>query len=704
MKTFITIFFFATFCFQKSYSQNKISFEKKNFSIKQSTISSPKNASPSFNARIKNITPPTPDGKGAKAYLAQQKIKSRIKYPITSTNQKEKRSVISGPILGKEFGLNYHTKKGKPRLLNGGNPTDNTLAVSNNGIVLTALNSNVYAYDLNKDTLALENNYISLNKMANNTNPDNYYFDPKLIYDEIANRFILVFLRNNSPATNKIIVCFSTTDNPNDDWNVYELPGNPLNNNRWTDFPAISMTDSNLYITGNLIIPNTSWQIGFDGSIIWEINKESGYNDSVDLNSTLYNDIKFDGKFIRNLHTVTGADGKIDQPYFLSNRNFAIENDTIFLLSLIKDELADTNTLDIKFAKTDLKYGVPPNARQEGTDTSDPTRGLQTNDARVLAAIKVGSQIQFVSNTVNPATGFSAIYHGKITDLNTPVVTGSIISDPKKDFGYPNIAWTGNEDCDIETIIAFNHTSPTDFPGISCVYYSNDEIYSDVVILKEGDGYVNKLGNGYERWGDYFGLQRKHNEPGKVYSFGFYGTSNNNNSGWCNEIISPDSNKLSLKIKHDNSATFCNQTITVDIQGGVPPYVYLWENDEANTSSTSRTLCNEDSVNLKVTDSRGCELSETLFSKTVFTSNPTNVFPNPFSDQIAFQFSLEKDAMIKAYISDSKGTTQELILNQQATQGQNEINFNLAPLGSGIYFLRLMADGKEILLEKIIKN
>ena len=149
-------------------------------------------------------------------------------------------------------------------------------AVSNGGIVLGGINNIIWGYDLNTDTTIFPKHIKSLRQVCNGSSSANYY-DPKMIYDEKADRFILVFLRDNTPQSSAFIVCFSTTNNPRDEWNVYEIDGNPLNNNRWTDFPAINITENELFITGNLIIPNVSWQVGFDGSVIWQVNKHDGF-------------------------------------------------------------------------------------------------------------------------------------------------------------------------------------------------------------------------------------------------------------------------------------------------------------------------------------------------------------------------------------------------------------------------------------------
>ena len=94
--------------------------------------------------------------------------------------------------------------------------------------------------------------------------------------------------------------------------------------------------------------------------------------------------------------------------FFLSNRNFDVINDTLFIARMINDDVTVTPVI------LDTPYGVPPNARQLDTDINNPESGLQTNDARVLGGILFEDEIQFVANTNDPQTGFSAIYHGHV--------------------------------------------------------------------------------------------------------------------------------------------------------------------------------------------------------------------------------------------------------------------------------------------------
>jgi hypothetical protein len=363
------------------------------------------------------------------------------------------------------------------------------------------------------------------------------------------------------------------------------------------------------------------------------------------------------------------------------------------------------SSLNIDMGKTVPNYGVPPNGRQQDTDLSDPTKGLQTNDARVLGAITNGDWIQFVSTTVNPATGFAGIYHGTIQNPLTAnqTISGNIIGDSIRDYGYPNLAFTGNEECDIETIIGFNHSSPTDFPGVSAVYYDNDGNYSDVITLKEGLNFADAHSDSYERWGDYFGIQPKFNEPGKVWTVGYFGMSNNQNGNWINELISPDTARLLVNFTEYGQSVFCEGGIQMIPSGGVPPYQFSYNGSALSDNNMVDSICDGDTIRLTVIDSRGCTLSDTIITDQI-ASNTSGAYPNPFTTQLIAQFDLAADGRVTAYVFDLNGKLVDEIITSQAKAGKNELKFDMSPLRTGTYVLKVIAaDDSEILVEKIFK-
>ena len=287
-----------------------------------------------------------------------------------------------------------------------------------------------------------------------------------------------------------------------------------------------------------------SWQVGFDGSVIWHLDKNAGFAGS-DINASVYTQISHDGKFTRNLHPVRGYNNISDQLQFISNRNFDLQNDTIFLISL-EEGVSDT-TINTTALISNIPYGVPPNGKQGDTDTTDATKGLQTNDGRVLGAIQKDDWIQFVSTTAHGANSNSAIYHGYISNAQSlnPTVTARILSHPTRDYGYPNLAWSGVHANQIQTLIGFNFTSIDGHPGVAAVQLGNDTTFSDVLDLKLGTTYVDRHSDSYERWGDYFSIQNMYDQggqliPSEVWMAGFYGDGPQQNRTYIAQVFGND--------------------------------------------------------------------------------------------------------------------------------------------------------------------
>ena len=182
-------------------------------------------AQPDFNAQLFSLEAPLPDGNSYRSFLMQQKIKQKeyFKSKVQGAPKNINSEPAPAPVPGRGLGFTRVLPSGTEIVITGGIPNDNTLAVSNGGILLAAINSLVYAYDLDNDTIVFPNGSLSLRAIAGGGSATDNYFDPKLIYDELTDRFILVFLKNSDPATNGYIVAFSSSNSPLDPWNTYFL-------------------------------------------------------------------------------------------------------------------------------------------------------------------------------------------------------------------------------------------------------------------------------------------------------------------------------------------------------------------------------------------------------------------------------------------------------------------------------------------------
>ena len=563
----------------------------------------------------------------------------------------------------------------------GGTPNDNTVAFGDS-VVMTAVNSVIWAWDLRKDTFLFPQQFIPL-VAASGVQTSAGASDPRLLYDPVAERWVLLFFVGSSPAASQIVVCFSQGKDPNAGWNTYTLPGNPLNNNRWSDFPSMAFTDDKLVMSINLIIPNVSWQVGFDGTVIWEMDKAAGYAGAATLPSELHHGFATNGRLIRNLVAVTGWNGYASRPMWASNRNFDAQNDSLFFLRRSDSAVGGTHSYEIHRLRASQPYGLPPNGRQPSTSATDPTKGLQTNDGRWLGAQEMpDGSVHLVSTTRDFSTQRSAIYHGIIPSAEQPdTLLGHVIGDSQRFYGYPNLTWVGNEGCDAEVLIGFNHCSPQDFAGYSAVYYGNDGSYSPVRHLKSGLGNISKLG-GAERWGDYFGIQQDYARPGFAWLAGFYALGNGGNGTFMHLLQSPDSTQLSVALSSGGQG--CSRYAEAVPQGS-GPFQFSWS--DGSTTARSFEGCGGDTLYVRVTDVRGCSYDAMQVLPMTNAEAPL-LFPNPSSSEVFALIDVPGKGHVDFEVFDASGARVE-VAQAQVRAGRNEIYAWLGHLPSGTYAVRI---------------
>ena len=522
-KYHILYFFLILFTASTTIAQ-KVEFNTTNFNgIKKLKTVNFAEIDDKYLPHLQNHEAPDVSGNAYKAFLAERKREIDKLYPPSNHPISKKRSIVNPPEVIKVFPMIN---------VSIGIPCDNHLAMNGEDIVSTG---NFYLA-VNSPNGALKKKFTLQNLAAEvGINQNQTAFDPRLAYDPAANKYVLTFLAGSNSNSTDIVVAFSQTDDPTGDWNFYSLPGNPNELDEWTDYPMISLTNEYAYITINLLGDNLSWQEGFIETIVWQLDKTTGYNGE-DLGVTMIDEITFGGRNIRNLCPAESAtETMYDDIYFVSNRNFAIESDTFFLINIDPNAGSPDEQVQIHYVQSDTPYGAPPNAAQiQGF--------LQTNDARVLEAFRLEDEIQFVGNTRNLDNNKAGIYHGIIENIQDPqmIALNHIIGNDKE-LGYPGIAYTGETSSDRDAIIAFNHTNNTEFPGVSALYSIPGEGYSRIVELGRGNNFVNMLGAELERWGDYLGTQRNYDDPSTVWISGFIGVGGAQNAPLICRVERPES-------------------------------------------------------------------------------------------------------------------------------------------------------------------
>ncbi len=104
-------------------------------------------------------------------------------------------------------------------------------------------------------------------------------FDPKVIYDQYAGRFVVVTLEQTDTATgapantSRIFVAVSDDSNPAGTWYATQINSkiNIGGVDRWMDYPGFAVDEEAVYVTGNMFGFGASGTFG--GARLWVINK-----------------------------------------------------------------------------------------------------------------------------------------------------------------------------------------------------------------------------------------------------------------------------------------------------------------------------------------------------------------------------------------------------------------------------------------------
>lgn len=438
--------------------------------------------------------------------LKAERMVHKLQLEKSKSTQNENSTLALTPEIGRNFAGNTS---------NGTSPLDNSIAISNGGIIISVANTTIEYSDMNGQ-ISYYNDLISF---INDTQIENVC-DPVVIYDSGSDRFI--FFCQVSPLNSiksKLLLFFSKSNKPADGWWYYKLSGNPLNDGSAFDYPKLAVSNNELYITGNLYFDNGH----YNQSIIYQINKTGGFSGQ-NINWQYWHNIT------GNPFTVTplqwGQQGNYGPGcYFVASSS---SDDSVIRFYDLTDDLTGNPTLEYH-PVTVTPYTVAPNALQKGT-----TVMLNTNDCRMLSGFYLNGIAHFVYHS-EFSSGYCGVnYHRlKVSDLTDQ---SSVFGQNGSDYSYPSVVSYANETIDKSVMIGFLKSSSITFPSIRVVNCDDDFNWSGSTEVKSGSGFAYYTGDP-ERWGDYSGTWRKHNSAKPVvWMSGMYGNTQNHWDSWIAEV------------------------------------------------------------------------------------------------------------------------------------------------------------------------
>jgi hypothetical protein len=370
--------------------------------------------------------------------------------------------------------------------------------------------------------------------------PGAFPFDPKIVYDQYEDRFVVVALEQitgTAPVSptnvSRILLAVSKDGNPHGataaDWNFHAInskvviPRPVTLFDHWADYPGFEVDEEAVYVTANMFtfVPFGS----FGGVRLWIVDKGAGtggFYDGGTASVTVHNPYANAGIATTTMPAqVFGAGGAGSGigTYLVSYSGLSDGLDEYVQVVRVDDPLsAPTFTQEfINIGNIESFSPVAlPDAPQPGVDLNGLPRTIEVNDRRALDCVWRDNALWMVAE-INPDSGPDAgqtTAHWWKLDTTTPAAT---LLDQQGDIGgedlapgtftyYPAVAVNRDGDA----MFGFSASAPTMFAGaFAAGRQVNDPPgtvqHAETVHAGE-DFYFRRFGGPNNRWGDYSGI------------------------------------------------------------------------------------------------------------------------------------------------------------------------------------------------------
>jgi hypothetical protein len=406
-------------------------------------------------------------------------------------------------------------------------PPDCTLAAGPSH-VLVSVNSSLAVFNKSNGSVALAPR--TLSSWFGNVITNAKIFDPKALYDQFSNRWILLLAAVPSDANKKesyFLLSISQTGDPTKPWWNYKIDatkdGSTATNN-WADYPSLGVDSQAIYVTANMF--------AFGGNFAYA--KVRIFNKGPMLSGGTANWWDF-----WNLKNADGSNSFTVQPChtfnapgveYLVNSYFtgATTQNKLTLWSLT-NPLGAPPTLT-KQTVTTAPFGQPPVADQQGGGA-----GLNSGDVRLLNAVFRGGSVWTALTTFHnwgETPNRAAAHWFQINATNGALIQQGIFGAKGFHYFYPAVM----SDTNGNMTMVFSRCGPNEFAGIR---YSG-RLASDPpgtlqgsALLKAGQGNSQRIdGQGRNRWGDYAGIGADPVDPRLIWFHSMFANTNNQWGTW----------------------------------------------------------------------------------------------------------------------------------------------------------------------------
>ena len=351
--------------------------------------------------------------------------------------------------------------------------------------------------------------------------PANGVFDPKIVYDHYANRWVMVWLQqSNSDSTSHFLLSVSDDSDPNGTWYNWALPANVLGDSvtgNWADYEGLGYDENAIYLTSNQwsfsgffrytrlrIIPKAQLYANADppGPVtwtdFWDLRDETGLTVPTVRPSIMY----------------TTAPGYllVGMPNLTTGSYFAV--------FAVTDPIGTPDITVSNFPVT--AWTNAPNAGQLGGSSIL----LEAGGERVRFEPVYRDSSLWIVHSVASGTGgqFSSVRYVRINVLDPHVVEDQEFGADGFWYYYPALVVDQNKNI----AITYTRSGSTEYPGAYMTFRLNTDppgLRPGVTIQPGLANYVKDFGTTRNRWGDYNGAAIDPADPSNIWLFTEYAAS-----------------------------------------------------------------------------------------------------------------------------------------------------------------------------------
>jgi hypothetical protein len=367
-------------------------------------------------------------------------------------------------------------------------------------------------------------------------------FDPKVLYDSAAGRWLLVYLATDDKTESYVLLSISNTSDPTGNWCNITLRGDRNGNTpsgNWSDYEGVGLDNQAVYITTNQYQFTAAGDGNFQYARVRIIPKSQLYGACASPSYFDFWDLTDPVSTSERAFTLRPAltYGTPGVEYLVSNSPF--ETSTYFTLWSIANPVSGSPSLTARNVPVTASTSAP-NADQfggtGGTSGCPAPCLIDTGDARLLDAIYRNGSL-WTSHTVAGGTGnaYALARYVRIAVGGTPaVLEDTALGLDGCWYYYPALAIDQNNNLGM----VFTRSCTDTYPSIR---YSGrapaDPDLQGSTLLKAGEtNYLNPA-SGKNRWGDYSGASVDPADPTKIWLIGEYSASPANNWGtWAGQV------------------------------------------------------------------------------------------------------------------------------------------------------------------------